>query len=273
MIRTPVVAGQFYEQDFSALSKQIEDCFKKPIKKRTKHLNAIIAPHAGYPFSGPTAAYAYKEIGESIFPDVFVILGLSHRGDETSVSYADWETPLGVLKNDTAFSKALKIPNNEKAHSFEHSIEVQLPFLQYANKDKLKEIRICPIIVNDNGIAEKIKKTALEQQKKIIVIASSDFTHYGPNFDYMPFVSNVKDNMHKLDNQAIQHILKLDIKAFQDYLDKTQATICGAKPIIALMEYMKLIGMKSSKLLHYTTSGDILNDFTNSVGYASIAFY
>ena len=279
MIRYPIVSGQFYADNFAELSKEIEECFRKgpgelPSKRSKHQIRAVIAPHAGYSFSGPTAAWAYKEIAESIFPDVFVVLGLSHSGDRTCVSYDDWETPFGILKNDKEFSEALKIFHDEKVHSTEHSIEVQLPFLQFANRDKLKEIRICPIVVSDHtGIAEKIRNVASEQNKKIIVIASSDFTHYGPNYGYVPFVSNIKENLYKLDNEAIKKILKLDIKAFSNYIDKTQATICGTKPIMVLMEYMRLIGMKNSKLLHYTTSGDVIKDFSNAVGYAAIAFY
>jgi hypothetical protein len=279
MIRYPVVSGQFYPGRFAELSKEIESCFRKgpgavPGKRKRQQINAVISPHAGYQFSGPTAAWAYKEIAEYIFPDVFVVLGLSHGGYRTCISFDDWETPFGIVKNDNDFSEALKIYHDEKIHADEHSIEAQLPFLQFANKDKLKEIRICPIIVNDySGLAEKIRKTALSQGKKIVVIASSDFTHYGPNYGYVPFVSNVRENLHKLDRGAITHILKLDIRGFSEYLDKTQATICGFRPILALMEYMKLAGMKNSRLLHYTTSGDVVNDFTNAVGYAAISFY
>ena len=273
MIRNPIVAGQFYESDSSKLMKQLEQCFRKSESagKKQRKAKAIISPHAGYMFSGPTAAYGFNELAAA---DVYVILGLSHAGYETCVSYSDWKTPLGVLKNDIEFSKALGLENDEDAHADEHSIEVQLPFLQFANMGRLDKIKICPIIVNSvSGVAEKIAKVASVQKKKIAVIVSSDFPHYGPNYDYVPFVSNIKENLHKLDNQAIQKILKLDIKGFQEFIDRSQATICGQKPIIALLEYLKIIGCKNAKLLNYTTSGEVLNDFTNAVGYASIAFY
>jgi AmmeMemoRadiSam system protein B len=202
------------------------------------------------------------------------MLGTSHSSYQTSVSYSDWETPIGIIKNDIEFSRALKLHNNEDAHTSEHSIEVQLPFLQYANRDKLKEIKICPIVVNDwEGVAEKVREISKDQQKKITIVASSDFTHYGPMYGYVPFTSNVEENLYKLDRKAIQKILNLDIEGFIQFLDKTEATICGAKPILVLMEYMHLTGMKNSKLLHYTTSGDVLKDFSNAVGYAAAAFY
>jgi len=276
-MREPIVAGQFYSFEKSQLQKELENCFEKPGlpgKRKKQALLGIISPHAGYLYSGPTAAFAYKEIAESDFPDTFVILGVGHSGQRTCVSEEDWKTPFGIVKNDSEFSKALGITIDNDAHMDEHSIEVQLPFLQFANKDKLKSIKIVPIIVNDTEcVAEKIIRTAKKQKKKIIVIASSDFTHYGPNYGYLPFVSNVRDNLYKLDKGAIEKILKLDIEGFKKYVEKTEATICGFKPIIALIEYLKLSGAKNAKLLNYTTSGDVAGDFTNAVGYAAIAFY
>jgi hypothetical protein len=146
--------------------------------------------------------------------------------------------------------------------------------LQFACKDKIKPLKISPILVSETkGVAEKIFSTAKKQKKKIIVIASSDFTHYGPNYGYVPFVSNVKENLRKLDKGAADTILKFDAEGFKKYVEKTEATICGFKPIICLIEYLKLAGAKDAKLLSYTTSGDATDDYTNSVGYAAIAVY
>jgi hypothetical protein len=279
MIRYPAVSGQFYSDDFSELTRQIERCFIKgpgtlPGRRKNLQLRGVIAPHAGYDFSGPTASWAYREIAESSFPDVFIVLGTSHSGYKTCVSLSDWKTPLGIVKNDSEFTKSLKIIDDEKAHLHEHSIEVQLPFLQFACKDKPENIRICPIMVNDpNGVAEKIILSAKKQSKSVLIIASSDFTHYGQNYSYLPFVSNIKENLHKLDQSAIRKIMKLDIEGFKAHIEKTQATICGRSPITVLMEYMLKQGVKNSRLLNYTTSGDVLNDFSNAVGYAAISFY
>ncbi|MBW3016988.1 AmmeMemoRadiSam system protein B [Candidatus Woesearchaeota archaeon] len=281
MVRYPIVSGQFYANDFSKLSSQIEECFKKgpgmPSKRKTQQILAVIAPHAGYAYSGQTAAWAYKEIAESSLPDTFVILGTAHSGQPTSISFDDWETPISIVKNDKDFSNALHkkgIRHNDRYHVEEHSIEVQLPFLQIANKDRLKDIKITPVLVNETeGVAEKIRNTARELNKKITIIVSADFTHYGPNYGYVPFASNIKDSLYKLDKAAISKIIKLDVEGFHDYLKKTQATICGAKPLTVMMEYLRLVGMKSAKFLDYKTSGDIVGDFTNAVGYAAIAFY
>lgn len=280
MTRKPVVAGQFYYGDKKALKEQLEECFMSkfgpgelPEDVRTKVIKGVIAPHAGYTFSGPCAAFAYKEIAEAQEPDLYIILGPSHSGSESCISLEDWETPLGIAKNDKEFGKALtensKIPVNEESHSMEHSIEVQVPFLQFVNKS----FKFLPLMVSHNisynEIAKAIQKTAEQLKKHMIVIASSDFTHYGFNYGYMPFQDNVKENMAKLDKGAINKILKSDAEGFIDYCRDKDATICGALPIATII---KTVNAKKAKLLKYYTSGDIIGDYSNAVGYASILF-
>jgi AmmeMemoRadiSam system protein B len=278
-IREPAVAGQFYPSDAEELKKQIKQCFVSgfgpgslPDKNKKKRIEGVIAPHAGYDFSGACAAWAYKEIAESEKPDTFVLLGLSHTSFPSCASMLDWKTPLGIAENDIEFSKKLEekgIPVNEEAHAEEHSIEVQIPFLQFAAGNP----KIVPIIAGHDKdykeTAKAIRETAAELKRKIIVIASSDFTHFGPAYGYEPFSDNVRENMRKLDSGAIEHIKKMDSAGFLDYVNKKQATICGQMPIAALIE---TINAKKAKLLKYYTSGDIVEDYTNSVGYASILF-
>jgi MEMO1 family protein len=110
MVRQPIVAGQFYENNSSELDKQIANCFKSdfgpaslPKQKRKNRLIGIISPHAGYPFSGPCQAWSYKEIAESEFPDTYILLGLSHGGYESCLSIKNWKTPFGIVKNDKEF--------------------------------------------------------------------------------------------------------------------------------------------------------------------------
>jgi len=265
MIRKPVVAGTFYENDLKKLNAQIEDCFYG-VREANEDVKAIISPHAGYAFSGRATAHSFSNLP---IADTYVILGLSHQGFPNCVSKADFQTPFGVLKNDQYFTQELDIETNEDAHNAEHSIEVQLPFLQHIHP----EAKIVPILVSDHeGVAEEICRVCKEIKRKIVLIASSDFTHYGPNYDYVPFKDFVKKNMYKLDKEAIEFILKLDKKGFRDYIEKTGATICGREPISALLDYAKLIGMKKARLLDYYTSGDVLGDYSNAVGYASIVF-
>lgn len=284
-MRKPIVAGMFYADNFDELSNQINDSFHSkfgpgalPVKKRTKETLGIIAPHAGYQFSGPGAAWAYKEIAESKLADIYILLGLSHSGFPSCISLEDWETPFGTIKVDEEFQRVLMansgLKQDEEAHAQEHSIEVQLPFLQFANKDYLKQLKIAPIIVSEDKnyqeIAQAILKTIEQTRKKAVIIASSDFTHYGINYGFFPFKENVKENMHKLDNEAIEHIKNLEAPSFLDYINNTGATICGKIPIATIIASCKLLGAKKAKLLHYYTSGDIVKDYSSAVGYGAI---
>lgn len=286
-MRKPLVSGQFYEAGFEDLDKQIRWCYKHkfgpgklPSQRTGKRITGIVSPHAGYSFSGPGAAWAFKEIAESSFPDLFVLLGLSHSGFPTCISLEDWETPFGIVKNDGEFGKSLAgkgISINENAHSREHSIEVQLPFLQFVNRNRLDDIRICPIIASEDmgcgEIAERIADALKDAKKRAIIIASSDFTHYGFSYGYVPFTANIRENMYKLDKGAIEQIIKLSSSQFLNYTDKTGATICGRYPIAVCIEACKLLGAKKARLLQYYTSGDVIGDYGSAVGYGSLAFY
>jgi len=282
MVRKPIVAGTFYESEKEALQEQIKECFlsefgpgKLPEGKKERDILGVIAPHAGYAFSGACAAYAYKEIAESRWPEVFILLGLSHSGYGSCISLEDWETPLGIAENDKDFGKALikntGLKQDETAHSQEHSIEVQVPFLQFINKDNLK---IVPVIVSPDipyeELGKNIAKTVNESGKKACIIASSDFTHYGINYGYFPFKDNVKENLYELDNGALKHIKNLDARRFLSYTEETGATICGKFPVAVMMEACKVLGGKHAKLLKYCTSGEITKDYSSVVGYGSI---
>lgn len=281
MPRKAIVAGMFYPSTEEELLNQIEDSFNSkfgpgslPKTTKNKEILGIIAPHAGYQFSGPGAAWAYKEIAESKSPDIYILLGLSHSGFPSCLSLEDWETPLGTVNTDKDFQRVLiansGLKQNEEAHANEHSIEVQLPFLQFINKEQTK---IAPIIVSENyqEIAKAIAKTIEQTRKKAIIIASSDFTHYGINYGFFPFSSDIKENLQKLDKGAIEHIQNLNPKGFLDYINKTGATICGKIPIATAIETCKLLNAKKAKLLKYYTSGDIVNDYSSAVGYGSIS--
>ncbi|MCK4522100.1 MAG: AmmeMemoRadiSam system protein B, partial [Nanoarchaeota archaeon] len=202
----------------------------------------------------------------------------SHSGFSSGISIDDWETPIGIVKTDRNFGRKLSeisnLPIDEDIHKQEHSIEVQLPFLQFASRDKLKELRILPIMIspdiNYKEIALHIKKTIEAEKKRVVLIASSDFTHFGHNYGYVPFKDNIRESLYKLDKDAIELIKGLKTADFLKYTDKTQATICGKYPIAAMLETSKLLNAKKGFLLQYYTSGDIVNDYTNAVGYASV---
>jgi AmmeMemoRadiSam system protein B len=149
---------------------------------------------------------------------------------------------------------------------------VQLPFLQFVSKDQIKDLKIVPIMIADTKfekIGKSIQEAVKELGRKAIIICSSDFTHYGFNYGYVPFDEDVKENMKKLDGEAIKLIEKADSKGFLDYTEKTGATICGKCGISVLLWLMKY---KKAELLKYYTSADIIGDYDNAVGYASIVF-
>jgi len=282
MVRKPIVAGQFYSGDKKAIVEEIKNCFTDkfgpgslPGKTAGREVRGAISPHAGYMCSGPGAAHVYKKIAESGKPDLFLILGTNHTGmGRTSICLDDFETPMGIAKVDRDFGNALiknfDIENNPEVHKYEHSIEVQLPFLQFI----FDNFRFVPIIVSSlaylDDMAQAIKKTVKETGKKICIIASGDFTHYGFSYGYVPFSENIRENIEKLDNGAIEFIKKMDAYSFVSYVKRTGATICGYMPI-ALM--IKTLQKGNVELLNYYMSGDLNNDYNTSVSYASVVVY
>ncbi|MFW5991104.1 MAG: AmmeMemoRadiSam system protein B [Candidatus Nanoarchaeia archaeon] len=283
--RKPYVAGQFYEKDGILLKEQLKRCFNHELgpglpdsEKAHNTIKGAIVPHAGLMFSGMCAAHSFKALRESGDYDCFVLIGFSHGGlesNEVVTSQLDWETPLGVAKADkTLFSELTKhkgISEDNHAMQYEHSIEVQLPFLQYLYENPA----ILPLMVSDGCDFKKAAKninSAVEKLgKNVCFIASSDFTHYGPSFGFTPFTEDIKDNISQMDHEAIEHIKILNTHGFLSYLISTGATICGKNSIALLLE---LLQEKVNRIetLKYYTSGDILGDYTNSVSYASIIF-
>ena len=279
MARKPAVAGMFYEDDANRLKDQIELAFKssfgpgrvpEPIAKN-KTPAAGIVPHAGYPFSAAGAAHFYSELAQSQKPDTFLILGTDHTGAGNVMSDQDFETPFGTAKIDKTLLEDLKkqgIEVNNSGHAREHSIEVQIPFLQFLYGDDFKFV---PLIVGSyEGLSEKISKSV--EGKNICIIVSSDFTHYGFSYGFIPFSpEEAKAKLPELDKGAIEFILKCDAKHFLGYLEDTGATICGFNGIAVLLELLKGKNIEG-KLLKYYTSGDVTRDYSNAVGYATIIF-
>ena len=241
-------------------------------------LKAIISPHAGYAYSGPCAAWCYRELAESKLPDTFIILGVDHSGyGRTALSMDSWETPLGMMRIDNELASELvkkaHIPDDDLAHSQEHSIEVQLPFLQFVNKQEFERLRFIPITIsNDRDIKQlalDITECIMDLNRNVTFIVSSDMTHYGRNYRFLPFTSEVPKRLYELDAGAIKLIKALDGEGFMDYIEQTMATICGQLSIYLLLNLLK---KSKGELLQYYTSGDITGDYKNSVGYAAIVF-
>jgi MEMO1 family protein len=289
--RKAIVAGQFYPSNPLQLTKSIEAAFKHAFGPRLprmvvpidgvgryKEIIGAICPHAGYPYSGMCAAHSYKAIKESGEYDLFIIMGFSHSGydgERSSILSLDWETPLGIAEVEPEvlklFLKETSLVENYLSMSNEHSIEVQLPFFQYMFKD----FRFVPISVSPYSdfpkLAREIKAAIDKTGLKVCYVASSDFTHYGNNFEYVPFKDDIPKNLKKLDFGAIDLIKKKDTAGFRRYVEKTGATICGTAPISLLIELIKLES-KDGELLKYYTSGDLTGDYGHCVSYASIVF-
>lgn len=279
----PIVADQFYEANFDLLVKQIEACFQHelgpgetPSSRKKKELCGIIAPHAGYQASGPCAAWAYKAVAESKFPKTFVIIAPDHNGIHDAITVCDdkWMTPMGVVNPDKEFIEKLLVKCDfiKKGVIREHAVEVQLPFLQYSCKDKIRELKIVPIVMPSDINYRELGEAIPQISEDVCVIASSDFTHFGPSYGFTPFKYNVKKGIYRLDGNAVSFVKKMDAEGFLSYWKKSKATICGAPAIASALVAVKELFAKKGDLLSYYTSGDISGDYTNAVGYAAVKF-
>ncbi len=276
-LRKPAVAGSFYAGDSKSLNRQIENCFlhkigpgKIPLvnPKRQNNIIGLISPHAGYMYSGPVAANGFYKIALDGKPDTIIILGPNHRGfgeDISIMAEGKWKTPLGKLEIDTDIAENIlknskTIKNDKKTHQYEHSIEVQLPFIQYIFGNNIKFVPICMTrqdIDTDIEIAKSICSSVVD--KNILIVASSDFTHYEPQ----EYAENV-------DKQAINAILEFNPKKLYDMIYHQNLTMCGPGPITVMLNVCKILGAKKAELLKYATSGDITGMYDQVVGYASI---
>ncbi|MBC7114602.1 MAG: MEMO1 family protein [Archaeoglobi archaeon] len=260
LMRYPAVAGQFYPGDPERLLKTLEKLFSNFEIEEEKVISAV-SPHAGYMFSGKVAAAVYSRI-----PEVsrYVIIGPNHHstGAPVSASKEQWKTPLGVVEVDGEFVDALfdEAVVDERAHLREHSIEVQIPFLQYRFKD-FKIVPLCMSLQDELTSAELGKKLA-EVTKEFgdtVIIASSDFSHYVPY-----------DRAYEDDSYVIDAILRLDVDEMYRRIFERGVTVCGYGPIAAAIHSSKLLGAERGKKVAYMTSGDVIGDRSSVVGYAGI---
>jgi len=269
------LAGSWYSNNPEALKKQFDAFFEKAQPETIENVIALILPHAGYQWSGQTAAYGLKTISKKY--KRIVVIGPSHRTameDIISVPRAThFETPLGQTPLDTEFiNKLLKFPmvqNVPHAHISENSIEMEIPILQYCQQD----FKLVPIVAGQCSLEAAEKAGAILRSlldENTLVIASSDFVHYGSGHRYVPFTENIPEQIKELDMGAYKHIANLDAKGFLEYKRKTGATICGAVPITILLSMMS--ETSETHLIKYATSGELTGGFSNSVSYMSIVF-
>lgn len=274
--RSPVVAGAFYPASRDEVIAQIEECFLHPLgpgrlPERVGGLTppplALISPHAGYIYSGPIAAHGYLQLDGRRRPKTVIILGPNHHGVGTDVSiYPEgvWVTPLGEVEVDSELAKTLVEASgvfslDEFSHAHEHSIEVQVPFLQYV----LGEFRLLPISILDQGlrVCREVGRVLAEvfvERDDLLMVASTDFTHYEPD-----------ERAKAKDSKVLERIRELDVDGIYEVIRKLRVSMCGYGPVAAVLEAARRLGARRAEVLKYATSGDVTGDRGAVVGYAS----
>ncbi len=271
------LAGSWYAANRAKLADELQQYMAEAADVPViPNVMALISPHAGFRFSGPVAAQGLHHIAGKTFSRV-IVMGPSHRVHMPNFvsipSATHYATPLGEIPLDTAFIQRLRnsplIRDVPQAVAGENSVEIQLPMLQTA----LGSFRLVPVYVGqlDLDTATALAKVFLqEMDAETLVVASSDFTHYGPNYQYVPFSENIPENLKKLDMGAVDEIQKKSARGFVDYCRKTGATVCGHDPIAILLNMLP--PEAQFHLLKYDISGNMVGDFNNSVSYISMAF-
>ncbi len=274
-VRRPCQAGSFYAATPTALKKQIESCFthelgpgKTPtVKDGPRSIVGLVCPHAGYMYSGPIAAHSYYRLAADQKPSVIVILGPNHTGQGSGLAMMKegvWKTPLGDIHVDEDTAEAILreseiIDEDELAHTYEHSIEVQLPFLQHLYGSTFKIVPIS-FLMQDYRTSTEVGEAIVGalKGKKAVIIASTDMTHYEPH-----------ETARKKDMEALNALEKLDEKEFYSAIERNRITACGYGPVVALITASKLLDATKGRVLCYKTSGDVTGDYSSVVGYAS----
>ena len=283
--RSSILAGRWYPANRENLESTIDNLLKNSETAHSaKQPILLILPHAGYIYSGKVAAVGYNLI-KKLSPDIIIIIAPSHYSSFYGCSILPvdyYETPLGKVRIAKDAVKFLLNQNlfqyNRHAHTQEHAIEIHLPFIQRIFENKLlNNIVILPILIGNINSTNAVEIShsivnAINNKKNPLFIISSDFTHFGERFGYLPFNSQdrntIKQKIKQLDHGAIDRILAKDIKGFTEYIKKTEATICGRNAIMVALS-MPINNFKA-RLAAYDTSGNITGDFNNSVSYSAI---
>jgi AmmeMemoRadiSam system protein B len=265
MVRRPAVAGRFYPAEPDQLAQSIRE-FLEPAQERINALG-VVAPHAGYMYSGHVAGTVYARID---LPQRNIVLGPNHTGLGTPLSIMKqgaWQTPLGDMRIDEEMCEALMtadtfLEDDISAHRFEHALEVQLPFLQHIGGSSTRFVPITIGTSNLDRIEElgrAIAKVVQEVDQSTLIIASSDMNHYESDA-----ITRVKDR------KAIDRMLALDPPGLYHVVRREKISMCGYGPAVAMLTAAKLLGATRAELVKYATSGDVSLDFDHVVGYAGL---
>ena len=266
MAREAYVAGQFYPGDKNRLIEELLDI----IPENKNKINAIgaVSPHAGYTYSGAVAGEVYAKLNPK---GTYVILSPNHSGygADFAASAEPWRTPLGPVEIDrdllgAAMRRTGLIVEDRTAHAFEHSAEVQIPFIQmtapgakivpitvrYGSLDELKEV------------AEALAAAVKDKNGDALIISSSDMTHY-----------ESRQSAGRKDRMAIQKVLELDAEGLLDVVERNDISMCGYVPTAIMLMCAKALDASKAELVKYIDSGDVTGDTAQVVGYAGIVVY
>jgi MEMO1 family protein len=284
MVRPPAVAGSFYPSDAAELARQVDEFSAPAIGQPKNHAIACIVPHAGYMYSGHVAGAVYAELE---IPRRCILLGPRHypQGQPMAILIEGaWQTPLGGAEIDAPLAAELVrafplLRDDPMAHAREHSLEVQLPFLQRLTRDRKgsvsdqtaprKSLRFVPIVLASDrypvleelgrAVAQVVAKVDAEQAGPVLIIASTDMNHYESEA-----ATRAKDS------RAIERVLALDPRGLYDTVRNEGITMCGYAATVAMLVAARELGATEARLVRYATSGDINGDYSRVVGYAGI---
>jgi AmmeMemoRadiSam system protein B len=284
-VRRPAVAGTFYRGDPRALRAEIEDCFSHQLGPGTTpsvdpdgpgRILGLVCPHAALQYSGPAAAWSYAELARDGPPDAIVVLGPNHTGMGQAVAVSSataWNTPLGdiPLSSDLRRRLLAAFPGareDDSAHRFEHSIEVQLPFIQYLFG---RDVPVLPIALRK--VSESAEQSAqvlrlahlaraltdAAEGRRLVIVASTDMTHF-----------ESQQAAAEKDRAVVEQMTALDPSAMLRVVDAHRISMCGVLPVATMLHAAAALGPHDAKLLTYYSSGDIIGDKSSVVGYAAL---
>jgi len=278
LVRKPAVAGQFYPSDPKELSTLIDECYshrlgpgkEPPASPGKAETVAVVCPHAGYIYSGPVAAHSFLHVSSLPNPELIVLVGPNHYGIGSGVSTfaeGEWETPLGRVRVDSKAARDLAddaeiVTIDPDAHRLEHSLEVQLPFLQKIYGDRVPILPVSLIFQDvDTTTALSAALAKVVRGRRVVLLASSDFTHYEP-----------AAAARKKDTALIERMLEMDLDGFYSTLERLNVTACGFGAMATIMETAWSLGLRKAELLKYASSGDTSGDNLQVVGYGALRF-
>lgn len=267
MLRLPAVAGRFYPDNPEELTRLVREYAKPHADQKPAHAKACLVPHAGYRFSGHVAGAVFSRIP---VPRKILILGVRHfpRGEPVAIiSSGSWRTPLGDAAIDEALAATLKnecpiLREDVVAHSREHSLEVQLPFLQVLSPDfsfvpiALGTVRLSDLVAVGEALAR-----VLAANPEVLLLTTSDLNHYEDDA-----TTRLKDK------KAIDQILALNPRGLYDICTNENISMCGLGPAVAMLTALRTLGANHAELVRHATSADVSGDTTNVVGYAGFIF-